>query len=214
MDDRRILQTAFDDVTVCILYDRQFKKATWRVLEFTPRIPSGRRTKLVYMSDFSLCLMTVSVLKSLNFLRMSARVDAVASRVQSAVTMKQVISSTCSHTLDIVMLFWCAGDGVYGRGCQSNGLGFVFYEPRKGLFVCVVFASCCLWSRDSDQVTTIMEKFERQFEDLDVQSQSMEDAMSSTTTLTVPTVWATNTPICIDALISISHSLFPSGTSR
>ena len=35
-----------------------------------------------------------------------------------------------------------------------------------------------------------MEKFERQFETLDVQSQAMEDAMSSTTTLTVPQVSA------------------------
>ena len=33
-----------------------------------------------------------------------------------------------------------------------------------------------------------MDKFEKQFEDLDVQSQAMDDAMSSTTTLTVPQV--------------------------
>ena len=33
-----------------------------------------------------------------------------------------------------------------------------------------------------------MDKFEKQFEDLDVQSQTMDEAMSSTTTLTVPQV--------------------------
>jgi len=31
-----------------------------------------------------------------------------------------------------------------------------------------------------------MEKFEKQFEDLDVQTQTMENAMSSTTTMTTP----------------------------
>lgn len=33
-----------------------------------------------------------------------------------------------------------------------------------------------------------MEKFEKQFEDLDVQSAAMDNAMSSTTTLTSPQV--------------------------
>ncbi|XP_062510383.1 charged multivesicular body protein 1b-like [Corticium candelabrum] len=85
--------------------------------------------------------------QSLNFLRMSARVDAVASRVQSAVTMKQVTGSMA---------------GV------------------------VKAMDSALSSMNLEKVTAIMEKFEKQFEDLDVQSQSMEDAMSSTTTLTVP----------------------------
>lgn len=38
------------------------------------------------------------------------------------------------------------------------------------------------------QVSALMEKFEKQFEDLDVQSAAMDSAMSSTTTLTVPQV--------------------------
>jgi charged multivesicular body protein 1 len=33
-----------------------------------------------------------------------------------------------------------------------------------------------------------MDKFEKQFEDLDVQSAAMDNAMSNTTTLTVPQV--------------------------
>ncbi|XP_063102202.1 charged multivesicular body protein 1B2 isoform X2 [Cavia porcellus] len=62
--------------------------------------------------------------QAINFLRMSARVDAVAARVQSAVTM--------------------------------------------------------------GKISALMDKFEHQFETLDVQTQQMEDTMSSTTTLTTP----------------------------
>ena len=38
------------------------------------------------------------------------------------------------------------------------------------------------------QVSAFMDKFERQFENLDVQSSHMEQAMSDITTLTVPQV--------------------------
>ena len=38
------------------------------------------------------------------------------------------------------------------------------------------------------QVSALMEKFEKQFENLDVQTNYMETAMSDTTTLTVPQV--------------------------
>lgn len=36
------------------------------------------------------------------------------------------------------------------------------------------------------QVSALMDKFEKQFEDLDVQSSYMESAMSNTTTMTTP----------------------------
>ncbi|XP_065831689.1 charged multivesicular body protein 1b-like [Oscarella lobularis] len=85
--------------------------------------------------------------QSVNFLRMGARVDAVAQRVQSAVTMRQVTRSMA---------------GV------------------------VKSMDSALKSMNLEKVASLMEKFERQFETLDVQSQAMEDAMSSTTTLTVP----------------------------
>ncbi|KAF2981515.1 hypothetical protein EK904_002889 [Melospiza melodia maxima] len=62
--------------------------------------------------------------QAINFLRMSARVDAVAARVQTAVTM--------------------------------------------------------------GKISALMDKFEHQFETLDVQTQQMEDTMSNTTTLTTP----------------------------
>lgn len=85
--------------------------------------------------------------QSLNFLRMSARVDGVASRVQTAVQMRQVTASM---------------SGV------------------------VKSMDSALKSMNLEKVAGIMDKFERQFEHLDVQTQTMEEAMSGATTLTVP----------------------------
>jgi charged multivesicular body protein 1 len=85
--------------------------------------------------------------QGLNFLRMSARVDGVASRVQSAIQMRQVTNSMA---------------GV------------------------VKSMDSALKSMNLEKVAGIMDKFERQFEHLDVQTQTMEEAMSGVTTLTVP----------------------------
>ncbi|XP_033107061.1 charged multivesicular body protein 1b-like isoform X2 [Anneissia japonica] len=85
--------------------------------------------------------------QALNMLRMSARVDAVASRVQSAVAMKKVTSSMA---------------GV------------------------VKSMDSAMRSMNLEKVSGLMEKFEKQFEDLDVQSASMEDTMSSSTTMSTP----------------------------
>lgn len=41
-------------------------------------------------------------------------------------------------------------------------------------------------SMNLEKISTLMDKFEKQFEDIDVQTQYMENAMSSTTTTTVP----------------------------
>ena len=40
-----------------------------------------------------------------------------------------------------------------------------------------------------------MEQFERDFEHLDVQTQTMDEAMSGVTTLTIPEVWHCNDKI-------------------
>lgn len=85
--------------------------------------------------------------QSLNFLRMSARVDAVAARVQTAVTMNKV-------TKDMA--------GVV-----------------KGM-------DAVLKTMNLEKISSLMDKFERQFETLDVQTAQMEDTMSSSTTLTTP----------------------------
>lgn len=86
--------------------------------------------------------------QALNYLRMSSRVDAVASRVQTAVTTKKVTQSMA---------------GV------------------------VKAMDAAMKSMNLEKISALMDKFEHQFEDLDVQSSYMENAMSQTTTTSVPT---------------------------
>lgn len=85
--------------------------------------------------------------QALNYMRMSSRIDAVAARVQTAITMKQVTKSMA---------------GVV-KGMDS-----------------------ALKSMNLEKITQLMDQFERQFEHLDVQTQTMDEAMSGATTLTVP----------------------------
>ncbi|TEA34477.1 hypothetical protein DBR06_SOUSAS36610007, partial [Sousa chinensis] len=87
--------------------------------------------------------------QTINFLRMSARVDAVAARVQTAVTMGKVTKSMANVVKSM---------------------------------------DATLRSMNLEKISALMDKFEQQFETLDVQTQQMEDTMSSTTTLTTPQV--------------------------
>ncbi|XP_037676716.1 charged multivesicular body protein 1b-like [Choloepus didactylus] len=80
-------------------------------------------------------------------LRMSARVDAVDARVQTAVTMSKVTKSMA---------------GV------------------------VKLMDTTLKIMNLEKISAVMDKFEHQFETLDMQTQQMEDKMSSTTLLTTP----------------------------
>lgn len=86
--------------------------------------------------------------QALNYLRMSSRVDAVASRVQTAVTTKKVTQSMA---------------GV------------------------VKAMDAAMKSMNLEKISSLMDRFEKQFEDLDVQSSYMENTMSQTTTTSVPT---------------------------
>ncbi|CAH0746932.1 unnamed protein product [Bemisia tabaci] len=85
--------------------------------------------------------------QSLNYLRMSARVDAVASRVQTALTTRKVTQSMA---------------GV------------------------VKAMDAAMKSMNLEKISSLMDKFENQFEDLDVQSSVMENTMSQTVTTSVP----------------------------
>ena len=85
--------------------------------------------------------------QSLNYLRMSARVDAIASRVQTAVTTKRITQSI----------------GGVSKAMES-----------------------AMRSMNLEKISQVMDKFEKQFEDLDVQTTTMENAMSSTTTISTP----------------------------
>ena len=85
--------------------------------------------------------------QALNCLRLGSRIDAVASRLETAVRMNQVTSSM---------------QGVV-KGMD------------KGLA-----------SMDVDRISAIMDKFERQFEDLDVKAAYMDTAMNATTASATP----------------------------
>jgi len=85
--------------------------------------------------------------QGLNYLRMSARVDAVVSRVQTALTTRKVTT---------------AMSGV------------------------VRSMDAAMRSMNLEQISGLMDKFEKQFEDLDVQSSYMENTMSSSSTTNVP----------------------------
>lgn len=85
--------------------------------------------------------------QALNYLRMSARVDAVSSRVQSALTTRRVTTSMA-------------------------GVVKAMDAAMKGM--------------NLEKISGLMDKFEQQFEDLDVQSSVMENTMSQTVTTAVP----------------------------
>lgn len=82
-----------------------------------------------------------------NYLRLSSRVDAVSSRLESAIKMQQVTKS---------------------MGSVVNGMDKV------------------LASMNVEQITKIMDKFESSFEDMDVRSEYVEQAMNSSTTAAMP----------------------------
>jgi len=85
--------------------------------------------------------------ESLNYLRMSSKVDATSSRVQTAVTMKGV----------------------------AKNMGSVVKALDKAIN-----------SMELEKISEVMDKFEKQFEDLDVQTSVMENAMGTATTTTTP----------------------------
>lgn len=85
--------------------------------------------------------------QSLNFLRMASRIDAVASRLETAVRMNAV------------------------TGAMKN----VVKGMDKGLAAMNV-----------EEISKIMDKFEQQFEDLDVKAEYMEGTMNATTATTTP----------------------------
>ncbi|VDO12173.1 unnamed protein product [Rodentolepis nana] len=85
--------------------------------------------------------------EGLNYMRMSSRIDAVAARVQTAVTTQSVTAS----------------------------MGHVV----KGM-------AAAMKSMNLEKVSNLMDSFEKEFENLDVQSQVMEGTMNNTTSLNAP----------------------------
>ncbi|KAI9297893.1 vacuolar assembly protein DID2 [Neoconidiobolus thromboides FSU 785] len=85
--------------------------------------------------------------ESINLQQLASRIDAVSSRVQTAVTMRRV----------------------------TNSMGSVV----KGM-------DRAMESMNLEKISAVMEKFESQFEDLDVQTATMEASMGGATALTTP----------------------------
>ncbi|KAF9534758.1 vacuolar assembly protein DID2 [Crepidotus variabilis] len=85
--------------------------------------------------------------EALNLLRLSSRIDAVASRVETAVTMRQVTGNMTSVV--------------------------------KGM-------DKAMESMNLERISVVMDKFESQFADLDVQTSYMEDAMGATSAISTP----------------------------
>uniref|UniRef100_A0A0K0DSS6 MTS domain-containing protein n=1 Tax=Strongyloides stercoralis TaxID=6248 RepID=A0A0K0DSS6_STRER len=85
--------------------------------------------------------------EAINYLRMSARIDAVAARVQTAATQKRVTQS-------------------------MSGVVKAMESAMK--------------SMDLEKVQNLMDRFERDFENMDVTTATMDNAMSATSTLNVP----------------------------
>ena len=104
--------------------------------------------------------------QSLNFLRMAARIDAVASRVQTAVTTKKVLC--IRREMRIIINTW---------------LPLKVTQSMAGV---VKAMDSAMRSMNLEKISALMDKFEKQFEDLDVQSSCMDTAMSQTTTTSVP----------------------------
>lgn len=85
--------------------------------------------------------------ESLSYLRMASKVDAVESRIQSAMAMKGI----------------------------TKNMGSV-----------VKALDSALNSMDLQKISSVMDKFESQFEDLDVRTSVLEGSMGAATTLSTP----------------------------
>ncbi|KAF2843446.1 hypothetical protein M501DRAFT_985560 [Patellaria atrata CBS 101060] len=85
--------------------------------------------------------------EKLNLLRLASRIDAVSSRVQTAVTMRQVTGSMANVV----------------RGMDT-----------------------AMKTMDLEKISAVMDKFETQFEDLDVATSYYENATSSATAVGTP----------------------------
>lgn len=95
---------------------------------------------------------------------MSARIDATSSRVQSAVTTKKVTKS--------MEVFSNFRRNIYIQRYSFQGV-------VKGM-------SAAMKSMNLEKISGLMDQFEKEFEDLDVQTSVMEGAMSQTTATNVP----------------------------
>jgi len=131
----------------CKQMDRMAKKA-----EKDQKIQQGKMKKAIAAKNVETArIYAENAIRKKNemltYMRMSARIDAVAAKVQTAYTMKDVTKKM---------------EGV------TKALGKAMN------------------SMDLEKTTAVMEKFESQFEDLDVRTATVEGAMGNMTTMSAP----------------------------
>lgn len=107
-------------------------------------------------------------------------------------------------------MFSFLGHKVYGWSGERHGYYSEEYESGKGrgslmstnnFLIQMTSSTDAFWIINdcpfvSFQISALMDKFEHQFETLDVQTAQMEDTMSSTTTLTTPQVLSSAVLMC------------------
>ena len=106
------------------------------------------------------------------YLRMASRLEAVASRLESAIKMQQISKQM--------------GNVVKGmdvrRVCPLRA--WPAAETKPALHLCP--PQKILESMDMNQIGAVMDKFEASFDEADVRSQYVENAMNSSTASTMP----------------------------
>lgn len=95
-------------------------------------------------------------------------VDAVASRVQTAVTMRKLTSNMAGVVKGM------------DQAMKSMNLEQVFHSRQTHLTLLLAQSPTTL------QISMVMEKFESQFEDMDVQASYMENSIGQSTATSTP----------------------------
>lgn len=111
----------------------------------------------------------------MNYLRLSSRVDAVASRVESAVKMQMVTKQMAG----VVKGMDASLQSMDVEKVRARCLPRVM-RPRHGCSRCGAHAHACA------QIAKVMDGFERSFEDVDVRSEYIEQAINSSTSAAMP----------------------------
>ncbi|GAA5864648.1 hypothetical protein JCM3774_006025 [Rhodotorula dairenensis] len=115
--------------------------------------------------------------ESLNLLRLSSRIDAVASRVETAVTMRQVTGSMTAVVKNM------------DRAMQDMNL---------------------------ERISAVMDKFESQFEDLDVQTGYLEGTLSNDQAVAAPSdqIDLLMSQVADEAGLEVAHELQGKSTDK
>ncbi|KAG8508164.1 Charged multivesicular body protein 1a [Galemys pyrenaicus] len=129
--------------------------------------------------------------EGVNWLRMASRVDAVASKVQTAVTMKGVSASQSAGRRKGRLPRPAPLDSALGLRSLAGSLRPVLDPVRlcqvtKNMAQVTKALDRALSAMDLQKVSAVMDRFEQQVQNLDVHTSVMEDSMSSATTLTTP----------------------------